>query len=161
MLLTACVQFSHKSNTGYLCHLYCISKRFICIIFFKCIISIMYSKEFSCRETAPLSLTAVYISHRALIKAVFVFVLQKTRTMTHICPTLKWSQNSGAKRPERRNALPWRSFLMFSRSIMGINSSFQTGIWFLLEVSWSKMKFCVYYSSCLCVCVCAAVWMSN
>lgn len=61
--------------------------------------------------------------------------LQITRTTMLTCPTPKWTQTSGARRPERRSVSPWRSSQTFWRSIMGINSSFQTGIWSPQEVS--------------------------
>lgn len=111
------------------------------------------------RENKPIVLTIYCILDSALIKTMFLYVLQKTRTMMHICPTLKWSRNSGAKRLEKRNVLPWRFFLMFWKNIMGINSSSQTGIWFLLEVSsalqpWNSMNI----SHSVRVYVCSAVW---
>lgn len=65
----------------------------------------------------------------------FYLRLQTTRTTMPICPTLKWTQTSGARRPERRSALPWKSSPTCWRSIMGINSSFQTGTWSPQEVS--------------------------
>lgn len=61
--------------------------------------------------------------------------LQITRTTMLTCLTPKWTRTSGARRPERRSALPWRSSLTYWRSIMGINSSFQTGTWSPQEVS--------------------------
>lgn len=61
--------------------------------------------------------------------------LQITKTMTLTCLTPKWTRTSGARRPERRSDLPWKSSLTYWRSIMGINSSFQTGTWSPQEVS--------------------------
>lgn len=60
---------------------------------------------------------------------------QTTRTMTLTSPTPKWTPTSGARRPGKRSGLPWRSSPTSSRSIMGINSSFQTGTWSPQEVS--------------------------
>lgn len=76
------------------------------------------------------------LCHRSNISALFILVsVQITRTMTLTCPTPKWTPTSGARKPERKSTLPWRSSLMSSRSIMGINSSFQTGTWSPQEVS--------------------------
>lgn len=55
--------------------------------------------------------------------------------MMHTCPTLKWTQTSGVKRPGRRNASPWRSSPMSLRNIMATNSSSQIETSFQLEVS--------------------------
>lgn len=76
------------------------------------------------------------LRNRSNISPVFILVsTQTTRTMTLTCPTPKWTPTSGARKPERKSTLPWRSSLMSSRSIMGINSSFQTGTWSPQEVS--------------------------
>lgn len=76
------------------------------------------------------------LCNRSIISPVFILVsLQITRTMMLTCPTPKWTPTSGARKPERKSTLPWRSSLMSSRSIMGINSSFQTGTWSPQEVS--------------------------
>lgn len=76
------------------------------------------------------------LRNRSNISAAFVLVSsQITRTTTLTCPTPRWTPTSGARRPERRSVLPWRSSPTSSRSIMGINSSFQTGTWSPQEVS--------------------------
>lgn len=74
--------------------------------------------------------------NRSYISSIFVAVSsQTTRTTTLTCPTPRWTPTSGARRPGRRSVLPWRSSPTSSRSIMGINSSFQTGTWSPQEVS--------------------------
>lgn len=76
------------------------------------------------------------LCNRSNFSPIFVPVSsQTTRTMTLTCPTPKWTLTSGARRPGRRSVLPWRSSPTSSRSIMGINSSFQTGTWSPQEVS--------------------------
>lgn len=84
----------------------------------------------------------------------FCVCFKKIKTTMHTCPTLKWIQTSGVRKPERRNVLRWRFCQTFWKSIMGINSSFLTGTWSQLEVSCIRCKVCV--SVCKRVCVCSA-----
>lgn len=51
---------------------------------------------------------------------------QKTKTTTPTCPTPRWTLTSGVRRPERRNASPWRSSPTSWRSTTATNSSSPT-----------------------------------
>lgn len=58
-------------------------------------------------------------------RCLFLSVFQKIKTMMHIFHTPKWTLISGARRPGRRSASPWKFYPMCWKNIMVTNSSSQ------------------------------------